>query len=109
MSKRLDRYVPAFFWIGDSGAAIFMAAALAGAVAAVGQGDHRDLALAVGGLIAAALLRAGIQIGAVHAGTLAGRENESQITLYKSLGHVAQDLAAAAYLHARALKESQTA
>jgi len=71
MSKRLDRYFPAFFWIGDSGAAIFMAAALAGAVAAVGQGDHRDLALAVGGLIAAALLRAGIQIGAVHAGEAA--------------------------------------
>ena len=49
------------------------------------------------------------EIGAVHAGTLVGRENESQITLYKSLGHVAQDLAAAAYLHARAMKESQTA
>lgn len=42
------------------------------------------------------------EIGEVFAGTLVGRESRDQITLYKSLGHVAQDLAATAYLHARA-------
>ena len=41
------------------------------------------------------------EIGEVFAGRVRGRENDSQITIYKSLGHVAQDLAAAAYLHAR--------
>lgn len=45
------------------------------------------------------------EIGQVYAGTLAGRERPDQITIYKSLGHVVQDLAAAAYLHARALAE----
>lgn len=49
------------------------------------------------------------EIGEVFAGTLAGRESDDQITLYKSLGHVAQDLAAAAYLHTRATWERQTA
>jgi len=38
----------------------------------------------------------------VLAGRAQGRENGSQITIYKSLGHVAQDLSAAAYLQARA-------
>nr|WP_047166923.1 ornithine cyclodeaminase family protein [Sphingomonas sp. Y57] len=46
------------------------------------------------------------EIGQVFAGTLAGRERPDQITLYKSLGHVAQDLAATAYLHRRALSEA---
>jgi ornithine cyclodeaminase len=41
------------------------------------------------------------EIGDVLAARLAGRENDEQITLYKSLGHVAQDLAAVAYLHER--------
>lgn len=41
------------------------------------------------------------EIGEVFAGRVRGRENDSQITIYKSLGHVAQDLAAAAYLQAR--------
>jgi len=41
------------------------------------------------------------EIGEVLAGRIAGRENDGQITIYKSLGHVAQDLAAAAYLHER--------
>jgi ornithine cyclodeaminase len=41
------------------------------------------------------------EIGEVLAGSIPGRENDSQITIYKSLGHVAQDLAAAAYLRAR--------
>ncbi len=41
------------------------------------------------------------EIGEVLAGRIPGRENDSQITIYKSLGHVAQDLASAVYLHER--------
>lgn len=41
------------------------------------------------------------EIGEVLAGRIPGRENDQQITIYKSLGHVAQDLAAAAYLQRR--------
>ncbi len=41
------------------------------------------------------------EIGEVLAGRLQARENEGQITIYKSLGHVVQDLAAAAYLRSR--------
>ena len=72
MSNPLDRQAAALFWIGDSGAAILMAAALAGAVASMEQGAGQGhLALAAGGLIAAALLRAGMQIGATNAGEAA--------------------------------------
>jgi ornithine cyclodeaminase len=42
------------------------------------------------------------EIGDVLAGRVPGRENVSQVTIYKSLGHVVQDLAAAAYLRGRA-------
>ena len=42
------------------------------------------------------------EIGEVFAGRLRARENDEQITIYKSLGHVVQDLAAAAYLHEQA-------
>jgi ornithine cyclodeaminase len=45
------------------------------------------------------------EIGEVHAGTLTGRRNNEEITIYKSLGHVVQDLAAARYVHSRALSE----
>jgi ornithine cyclodeaminase len=41
------------------------------------------------------------EIGDVLAGRVRGRERDSQVTIYKSLGHVAQDLAATAYLHER--------
>ncbi|HYX46186.1 MAG TPA: ornithine cyclodeaminase family protein [Sphingomicrobium sp.] len=41
------------------------------------------------------------EIGEVLSGRIPGRENESQITIYKSLGHVAQDLASATYLNER--------
>jgi ornithine cyclodeaminase len=41
------------------------------------------------------------EIGDVLAGRVPGRENDSQVTIYKSLGHVVQDLAAAAYLRGR--------
>ena len=42
------------------------------------------------------------EIGDIFAGRVRGRESDDQITIYKSLGHVAQDLAAVAYLHSRA-------
>lgn len=48
-----------------------MAAALAGGVAAAAQGERGDLLLAVGGLLTAVLLRAGMQIGATDAGEVA--------------------------------------
>ena len=41
------------------------------------------------------------EIGEVLAGRVPGRENDRQVTIYKSLGHVVQDLAAAAYLRDR--------
>jgi ornithine cyclodeaminase len=42
------------------------------------------------------------EIGDVFNGDLVGRQTPDQVTIYKSLGHVVQDLAAAAYVHARA-------
>lgn len=39
------------------------------------------------------------EIGEVFAGTLPGRRSPSDITVYKSIGHAVQDLAAAAYLY----------
>lgn len=67
--------------------------------------DHRSSALALGGDIQAAL-RDGLiveddiraEIGAILAGKAAGRTAADQITLYKSVGVVAQDLAVAAHL-----------
>jgi ornithine cyclodeaminase len=41
------------------------------------------------------------EIGDVLAGRIQARENDNQITIYKSLGHVVQDLAATAYLRGR--------
>jgi ornithine cyclodeaminase len=70
--------------------------------------DYRPGALAQGAELAAARQDGRIddayevgEIGEVLAGHIPGRENDSQITIYKSLGHVAQDLAAAAYLQQR--------
>lgn len=45
------------------------------------------------------------EIGQVFAGVLQGRRSADEITIYKSLGHVVQDLAAAGYLHQRAMTE----
>jgi ornithine cyclodeaminase len=42
------------------------------------------------------------EIGEVLAGRIPGRENDPEVTIYKSLGHVAQDLASAAYLQSKA-------
>ena len=41
------------------------------------------------------------EIGEILSGGVAGRKSSDEITLYKSLGHVVQDLAAAAYIHAK--------
>ena len=40
------------------------------------------------------------EIGAVLAGTIPGRQSPDEITAYKSLGHVVQDLASAWALYA---------
>jgi ornithine cyclodeaminase len=42
------------------------------------------------------------EIGEVLAGRVEGRQDDDQVTIYKSLGHVVQDLASAAYLRAKA-------
>ena len=70
--------------------------------------DYRPGALAQGAELAVAR-DAGLvddshvvaEIGEVLAGRIPGRQNDEQITIYKSLGHVAQDLAAAAYLQSK--------
>jgi ornithine cyclodeaminase len=41
------------------------------------------------------------EIGEVLLGRVPGRKSAEDITVYKSLGHIVQDLAAVAYLHAR--------
>ena len=52
------------------------------------------------GLIADGHLAA--EIGEVLLGRIPGRRSPEEITVYKSLGHIVQDLAAVSYLHARA-------
>ena len=47
------------------------------------------------------------EIGQVFSGQIKGRTSDDQITLYKSLGHVVQDLACAAYLVERATVTGQ--
>ncbi len=42
------------------------------------------------------------EIGEVLLGRVPGRTSPQEITVYKSLGHIVQDLAAVSYLHARA-------
>jgi ornithine cyclodeaminase len=70
--------------------------------------DYRPGALAQGSELAVARETGAIddsfevhEIGDVFAGGVRGRENDDQVTIYKSLGHVVQDLAAAAYLRDR--------
>lgn len=67
--------------------------------------DHREGVLAQGAEFlnakAAGLVGDGHvvgEIGDVFAGTLAGRQDEEQVTVYKSLGSIVQDLAAAAFV-----------
>lgn len=71
--------------------------------------DHREHVLAHGGEYLRAKA-AGLadetaiaaEIGDVYAGAAPGRTSEGEITVYKSLGHAVQDLAATAWLHAHA-------
>lgn len=42
------------------------------------------------------------EIGEVFANKIEGRQSTDQVTIYKSLGHVVQDLAAATYVHQKA-------
>ncbi|MDE1150651.1 MAG: ornithine cyclodeaminase family protein [Azospirillaceae bacterium] len=71
--------------------------------------DHREHVLVHGGEFLRAKAAGAIgddhiaaEIGAVLAGTAPGRQSDDQVTVYKSLGHAVQDLAAAAWLHAHA-------
>jgi ornithine cyclodeaminase/alanine dehydrogenase-like protein (mu-crystallin family) len=45
------------------------------------------------------------ELGELILGTVQGRENDQQITLFKSLGLAVEDLACAVYLHERATRE----
>lgn len=47
------------------------------------------------------------EIGEILLGRLPGRTSPAQVTVYKSLGHIVQDLAAVSYLHARAAAAHQ--
>ena len=49
------------------------------------------------------------EIGEVIGGTKPGRTADDTITMYKSLGHVVQDLASAQYIHDRAERRAQAA
>ena len=60
------------------------------------------LPIAAGAMDAAHILG---EIGQVLLGTVPGRGSDADITLYKSLGIVAQDLFAAAHIYARALED----
>lgn len=86
-------------------------AEIAGGLVAAGRFivDHREHVLAHGGEFLRAKAAGLIgddhivaEIGEVLAGTTPGRTSASQITIYKSLGHAAQDLAAAAWLYQHA-------
>jgi ornithine cyclodeaminase/alanine dehydrogenase-like protein (mu-crystallin family) len=68
--------------------------------------DHREHVLAHGGEFLRARAHRLVdeqhiaaEIGEVFAGTAAGRTADDQITVYKSLGHAAQDLAVTAWLY----------
>ncbi len=70
--------------------------------------DYRPGALVQGAELAAAREAGAIgddypvhEIGEVLAGRVPARESDSGITIYKSLGHVVQDLASAAYLRSK--------
>lgn len=74
--------------------------------------DHRELVLAQGSEFLRAKAMGLIddshilgEIGEVFAGKIAGRRAATDITLYKSLGSIAQDLASGQWLYHRALAE----
>jgi len=70
--------------------------------------DYRPGVLAQGAELAVARDEAAIdesfevlEIGEILGGRVPGRQSAEQVTIYKSIGHVVQDLAAAAYLRNR--------
>jgi ornithine cyclodeaminase len=74
--------------------------------------DHREGVLRQGEEFARALAAGAIgedhllgEIGEVMGGTLAGRTSEADVTIYKSLGSIVQDLAAGAWLVSKARAE----
>ena len=74
--------------------------------------DYRPATLAAAGELLTAIEEGVVdqshivaEIGEVAAGQHPGRETDSEITVYKSLGVAAQDLAAAQLLYARALEQ----
>ena len=75
--------------------------------------DHREHVLVHGGEFLRAKAAGRVdeshivgEIGEVYAGRRHGRTSADEITVYKSLGHAVQDLAAAAWLYANA-KENE--
>jgi ornithine cyclodeaminase/alanine dehydrogenase-like protein (mu-crystallin family) len=90
------------------GASVASAAEAEAAVVSVGRyfvesresachGAGEFLRAIAAGLVAEDCIQA--EIGEVMAGTRPGRQSDSDITVYKSIGHAVQDLAAAAYLY----------
>jgi ornithine cyclodeaminase len=93
------------------GASVASAAEAEAAVVSVGRyfvesresartGAGEFLRAIASGLVSEDCIQA--EIGEVLAGTAPGRQSDSEITVYKSIGHAVQDLAAAAYLYERA-------
>lgn len=93
------------------GASVASASEAEGAVVSAGRyfvesresahhGAGEFLRAIAAGLVAEDCIQA--EIGEVFAGTRPGRETASDITVYKSIGHAVQDLAAAAYLYEQA-------
>lgn len=93
------------------GASVASAAEAEAAVVSVGRyfvesresartGAGEFLRAIASGLVSEDCIQA--EIGEVLAGTLPGRQSDSEITVYKSIGHAVQDLAAAAYLYEQA-------
>lgn len=93
------------------GASVASAAEAEAAVVSVGRyfvesresarnGAGEFLRAIAAGLVSEDCIQA--EIGEVLAGTLPGRQSASEITVYKSIGHAVQDLAAAAYLYEQA-------
>jgi len=94
------------------GASVASAAEAEGRVVSVGRyfvesresartGAGEFLRAVAAGLVTEDCIQA--EIGEVLAGTRAGRQSASDITVYKSIGHAVQDLAAAAYLYEQTL------
>ena len=77
--------------------------------------DSRANVLSQGGELRAAIAAGMVspvhihaEIGEILAGTVQGREDDAMITIYKSLGHVAQDLAIAMAVQERAAQSMNT-